>query len=50
LQTERVLGYLVVDLGPRGFSDAESEKTPTFVASETLHALASITSADPSGR
>jgi hypothetical protein len=42
VQTERVLGYLVVDLGSRSFPDAESGKAPIYVASETLHALASL--------
>lgn len=42
LQAQRVLGYLVVDLGSRSFPDAESGKAPTFVASETLHALTSV--------
>jgi hypothetical protein len=50
LQARRVLGYLVVDLGSRGFADAESDKTPVFIASETLHALAAITLAGPGGR
>jgi hypothetical protein len=37
-----VLGYLTVDLGSRSFPDAESGKAPTYVASETLHALALV--------
>lgn len=40
LQTERVLGYLVVDLGAQSFPDIESGKAPIYFASETLHALA----------
>jgi hypothetical protein len=46
VQVQRVLGYLVVDLGSRSFPDAESGIAPTYVASEMLHALATVTSPD----
>jgi hypothetical protein len=50
VQTQRVLGHLAIDIGSRGFADAASGSAPTYVASETLHSLASISSVDGSGR
>jgi hypothetical protein len=42
VQAQRVLGYLVVDLGRHSFPEAASAKIPVFRASELLYALTTI--------
>jgi hypothetical protein len=44
-RARRALGYLAVDIGAAGFS-AAAAKAPTFVASETLYALATLLATD----
>jgi hypothetical protein len=46
VRARRALGHLVVDLGAQGFA-AAVDGAPTFVASETLYALAGITEQNP---